>query len=62
MPMRCVASTILSPLEYEHHSMTELPQNHLDRVDLTLEVVTQAQLDFAVSLQMLTQRMDGITE
>jgi uncharacterized protein YoxC len=42
--------------------MTELSQNHLDRVDLTLEVVTQAQLDFAASLQMLTQRMDGITE
>ena len=41
--------------------MTELPPNHLDHVDLTLEVVTQAQLDFAVSLQQLTQRLNSVT-
>ncbi|PZD72496.1 hypothetical protein C1752_03690 [Acaryochloris thomasi RCC1774] len=41
--------------------MTELPQNHIERVDLTLEVVTQAQLEFATSLRKLTQRIEGVT-
>ncbi len=41
--------------------MTTPPQTHLERVDLTLEVITQAQLDIARSLQKMMQRMDGIT-
>jgi chromosome segregation ATPase len=41
----------------KRHAMTDLTR--LDRIDLTLEVVTQAQLDFARSLQHLTQRIDG---
>lgn len=41
--------------------MTKTPPDRLDRVDLTLEVVTQAQLDFADSLQQLSDRMERIT-